>query len=54
MVQGYRLGFYPQVRDVMNREFGKIFSDETTVDDAFQAIEDEANKLLERFAKTAG
>jgi sn-glycerol 3-phosphate transport system substrate-binding protein len=52
--KGYRLGFYPQVRDVMNREFGKIFSDETTVDDAFQTIEDEANKLLERFAKTAG
>ena len=52
--KGYRMGFYVQIRDVMNREYGKIFTGETTVDAAFEAIEDEGNKLLERFAKTAG
>lgn len=50
--KGYRMGFYPQIRDVMNREYGKIFSNETTVDAAFETIEGEANKLLARFAKT--
>ena len=52
--KGYRLGFYVQIRDVMNREYGKIMAGETTVDEAFQTIEEEGNKLLERFAKTAG
>ncbi|KZK77762.1 sn-glycerol-3-phosphate-binding periplasmic protein UgpB precursor [Pseudovibrio sp. W64] len=51
--KGYRMGFYVQVRDVMNREYGKIFSGDKSVDDAFQTIEDEANKLLARFAKTS-
>ncbi|HMQ57869.1 MAG TPA: extracellular solute-binding protein [Rhizobiaceae bacterium] len=51
--KGYRMGFYVQIRDIMNREYGKIFSGETTVDDAFATIEKEANELLERFAKTA-
>ncbi|GAA0780668.1 extracellular solute-binding protein [Roseibium denhamense] len=50
--KGYRMGFYVQIRDVMNREYGKIMSGETSVEDAFAAIEDEGNKLLERFAKT--
>ena len=50
--KGYRMGFYVQIRDVMNREYGKLFTGETTVDAAFQAIEDEGNQLLERFAKT--
>ncbi len=48
------MGFYVQVRDVMNREFGKILAGETSVDDAFQTIEKEANKLLARFTKTQG
>ncbi len=51
--KGYRMGFYVQIRDVMNREYGKIFSGETTVDEGFKTIEEESNKLLERFAKTA-
>lgn len=52
--KGYRLGFYPQIRVVEEREFNKIFSGETTVEDAFKAIQTEGNELLARFAKTAG
>ncbi|MEO1398209.1 MAG: extracellular solute-binding protein [Pseudomonadota bacterium] len=52
--KGYRMGFYVQIRDVMNREYGRILTGETDVDSAFEAIEAEANKLLERFAKTQG
>lgn len=52
--KGYRLGFYPQIRDVMNREFGKVFAGEVKVEDAFKTIEEEANQILARFAKTAG
>ncbi|MEM8751921.1 MAG: extracellular solute-binding protein [Pseudomonadota bacterium] len=52
--RGYRMGFYVQIRDVMNREYGRILTGETSVDDAFATIEEEANRLLERFAKTQG
>ncbi len=52
--KGYRLGFYVQIRDVMNREYGRIMAGETTVDEAFKVIEEEANQLLVRFSKTAG
>ncbi|MQY42119.1 extracellular solute-binding protein [Epibacterium sp. SM1969] len=52
--KGYRMGFYVQVRDVMNREYGKILAGETSVEDAFKTIEEDANKLLARFAKTQG
>ena len=52
--KGYRMGFYVQIRDVMNREYGRILTGETSVDEAFENIEAEANKLLERFAKTQG
>lgn len=52
--KGYRLGFYPQIRVIEEREFNRIFSGETTVEDAFKAIETEGNELLARFAKTAG
>jgi len=52
--KGYRLGFYPQIREIMEREYGRIFSGETTVKDAFDTIEKEGNELLARFAKTAG
>jgi len=51
--KGYRMGFYVQIRDVMNREFGRIFAGETDVDSAFDGIETEGNKLLARFAKTS-
>ena len=50
--KGYRMGFYPQIREVMEREYGKIFAGETSVDDAMKTIEEEGNELLERFAKT--
>jgi len=50
--KGYRMGFYVQIRDVMNREYGRIFAGETDVETAFSVIEEEGNKLLERFAKT--
>jgi len=52
--RGYRMGFYVQIRDVMNREYGRILTGETSVDEAFENIETEANQLLERFAKTQG
>jgi sn-glycerol 3-phosphate transport system substrate-binding protein len=51
--RGYRMGFYVQIRDVMNREYSRILSGETSVEDAFDAIEREANELLSRFARTA-
>ncbi len=50
--KGYRMGFYVQIRDVMNREYGRILTGETSVDDAFATIEKESNALLARFAKT--
>lgn len=50
--KGYRMGFYVQIRDVMNREYGRILTGETDVETAFSNIEAEANKLLSRFAKT--
>ena len=50
--RGYRMGFYVQIRDVMNREYGRIFAGETDVESAFAVIEQEGNKLLERFSKT--
>ncbi|NVO24726.1 extracellular solute-binding protein [Donghicola mangrovi] len=50
--KGYRMGFYPQIRDVMNREFGRILSNETDVEAAFSTIETESNELLARFALT--
>ncbi|NTF06290.1 extracellular solute-binding protein [Agrobacterium rubi] len=52
--KGYRLGFYPQIRSIMEREYGRIFSGEVSVKDAFDIIEKEGNDLLARFAKTAG
>jgi sn-glycerol 3-phosphate transport system substrate-binding protein len=51
--RGYRMGFYVQIRDVMNREYSRILSGETSVEDAFNAIETEANELLSRFARTS-
>ncbi|MBX8824505.1 extracellular solute-binding protein [Ochrobactrum sp. SFR4] len=51
--KGYRLGFYPQIRTIMEREYNRIFSGETTVKQAFETVEKEGNDLLTRFAKTA-
>ncbi|MTI10389.1 extracellular solute-binding protein [Curvivirga aplysinae] len=50
--KGYRMGFYVQIRDVMNREYGRILSGEADAEEAFKNIEEEANKLLSRFADT--
>ncbi|UJF23857.1 extracellular solute-binding protein [Suttonella sp. R2A3] len=50
--KGYRLGFYPQIREVMRREFTKFFNGDVSVDDAFATIESESDKLLARFAQT--
>ncbi|KIQ04744.1 glycerol 3-phosphate ABC transporter substrate-binding protein [Agrobacterium tumefaciens] len=52
--KGYRLGFYPQIRSIMEREYGRIFSGEVQPKEAMQIIEKEGNELLARFAKTAG
>ncbi|CAD0187090.1 sn-glycerol-3-phosphate-binding periplasmic protein UgpB precursor [Ruegeria sp. THAF57] len=52
--KGYRMGFYVQIRDIMNREYGRILTGETDVETAFKTIEAEANALLARFAKTQG
>ncbi|SFG63958.1 sn-glycerol 3-phosphate transport system substrate-binding protein [Palleronia marisminoris] len=51
--KGYRMGFYPQIRTVMEREFNRIFSNEVEVQDAFDTIQTEGNALLARFAKTS-
>lgn len=51
--KGYRLGFYPQIRTIMEREYNRIFAGETSVKQAFETIEKEGNELLVRFAKTA-
>ncbi len=52
--RGYRLGFYVQIREIMNQEFEKVFAGEITPEEAFTVIEQEGNSLLERFAKTMG
>ena len=50
--KGYRLGYYVQIRDVMYKHFDDIFAGNASVDDAFAAIEEESNQLLERFHAT--
>ncbi|MGL4379618.1 MAG: extracellular solute-binding protein [Vibrio sp.] len=50
--KGYRLGYYPQVREVMHREFDNIFSGRSTVANSLNKVEDESAKLLNRFART--
>ncbi len=50
--KGYRLGFYPQIREVMHREFDNIFAGRSTVQASLDKVEDESDKLLDRFART--
>ncbi len=50
--KGYRMGFYVQIRDVMNRELPRFLAGETDIDEALATIESEGNALLDRFAKT--
>jgi sn-glycerol 3-phosphate transport system substrate-binding protein len=50
--KGYRLGFYPQIRNVIYGEVDKMLSGEETVDAAFDTIETQGNALLKRFHDT--
>ena len=51
--KGYRMGFYPQIRTVMEREFNRIFSGEVTPKQALNTVQSEADDLLAKFARTA-
>ncbi|UTM59487.1 sn-glycerol-3-phosphate ABC transporter substrate-binding protein UgpB [Photobacterium sp. CCB-ST2H9] len=50
--RGYRLGFYPQIQQIMHREFDNIFAGTSTVEDSFDKVEKESQVLLKRFART--
>ncbi len=50
--KGYQLGFYVQVREVMYEEFDKLFAGKEDAKTALANIEDGANKLLTKFART--
>lgn len=50
--KGYRLGYYVQIREVMYKHYEKIFAGDSTVEEAFAAIEKESNDLLKRFHDT--
>lgn len=50
--KGYRLGYYVQIREVMYKHYDNIFSGNSSVEDAFKAIEEESNALLARFHST--
>jgi sn-glycerol 3-phosphate transport system substrate-binding protein len=50
--KGYRVGYYPQIREVMHREFDNIFAGKTDVKTALDNVEAESSKLLDRFART--
>lgn len=50
--KGYRLGFYVQIREVMYKHYDNIFSGTSTVEEAFDAMEEESNALLARFDAT--
>ncbi|SHJ25836.1 extracellular solute-binding protein [Wenxinia saemankumensis] len=49
---GYRMGFYVQIRDVMNRELSRFLNGETDIEAALATIETEGNELLGRFSQT--
>ena len=50
--KGYRLGYYPQIREVMHREFDNIFAGRESVEQGLNKVENESTKLLKRFART--
>lgn len=50
--KGYRLGYYPQIREVMHREFDNIFAGRESVEQGLNKVESESTKLLKRFART--
>ncbi len=50
--KGYRLGFYPQIREVMHREFDNIFAGRSSVENSLEKVDLESKQLLKRFART--
>lgn len=50
--KGYRLGFYVQIREVMYKHYENLLNGDSTVEEAFAAIEEESNDLLSRFHDT--
>lgn len=50
--KGYRLGFYPQIREIMHREFDNIFAGQSSVEDSLKKVDVESARLLQRFART--
>lgn len=50
--KGYRVGFYPQIRETINSEVDKIFAGTESVDTALDTIETESTTMLKRFART--
>ncbi|NAW69944.1 extracellular solute-binding protein [Vibrio sp. V27_P1S3P104] len=50
--KGYRLGYYPQIREVMHREFDNIFAGRSSVKDSLNKVKTESETLLSRFART--
>ena len=50
--KGYRLGFYPQIREVMHREFDNIFAGRSSVETSLEKVDLESKQLLKRFART--
>ncbi len=50
--KGYRLGYYPQTREVIWSEFDNMMSGRTSVQNGLQKIEAEGNKMLDRFKRT--
>ena len=51
--RGIRLGFYPQIRKAWKTQVERAYTGEITVEEALVNATEEANDLLERFARTA-
>ncbi|MFT7684464.1 MAG: sn-glycerol 3-phosphate transport system substrate-binding protein, partial [Moritella dasanensis] len=49
---GYRLGFYSQIQEIMHREFDNVFANRTSVEKALSNIDKESQVILSRFART--
>jgi len=50
--KGYRLGFYPQIREIMQSQYTQFFDGKVSAEEAFKRIETLSNEQLGRFAKT--
>ncbi len=50
--KGYRLGYYPQIRESIRRNAEKFFNGDINADKMFGNIEKDANNQLSRFART--